>query len=312
MPLKDGGGGNPQPYDEKTGKYTKFQNFARPSAEKKKFNPEDKKTIDEFKNDTSEGEEHLKKWQNGKANKDTFFYETNATFEKAEKPNREPDYVSKDYNGNISSQYWYTDDGVYRRSNHWGSGVASCNWYLGNQKLGSDMNVTSNAKVGFCKWEDFYHTPKVINVVDEKGNKKQTISSFANRPDKDTLIVDGETYKTHPNENGTLVWTSEKAIKDKEKKEQAEKEKTEQTKKSDIKEVQDKSKEFLKNPKEFSEKNGISYKEFVSKKSGKDIVEINNIQIPKEKLNEKKFDGSTPLENALIKALGLKNPYSSF
>ena len=174
------------------------------------------------------------------------------------------------------------------------------------------MNVTSNAKVGFCKWEDFYHTPKVINVVDEKGNQKQTISSFANRPDKDTLIVDGEKYKNHPNENGTLVWTSEKSIKAEEKKEQIKKEEMEQTKKSDIKEVQDKSKEFLNNPKEFAEKNGIKYREFISKKSGNDIVEINNIQIPKDKLNEKKFDGSTPLENALIKALGLKNPYSSF
>ena len=30
MPLKDGGGGNPQPYDEKTGRYTTFSNFAKP------------------------------------------------------------------------------------------------------------------------------------------------------------------------------------------------------------------------------------------------------------------------------------------
>lgn len=30
MPLKDGGGGKPQPYDDETGRYTQFQNFARP------------------------------------------------------------------------------------------------------------------------------------------------------------------------------------------------------------------------------------------------------------------------------------------
>lgn len=30
MPYKDGGGGKPQPYDDETGKYTKFQNFAKP------------------------------------------------------------------------------------------------------------------------------------------------------------------------------------------------------------------------------------------------------------------------------------------
>lgn len=30
MPYKDGGGGKPQPYDENTGEYTKFQHFAKP------------------------------------------------------------------------------------------------------------------------------------------------------------------------------------------------------------------------------------------------------------------------------------------
>lgn len=30
MPYKDGGGGKPQPYDDETGKYTKFKHFAKP------------------------------------------------------------------------------------------------------------------------------------------------------------------------------------------------------------------------------------------------------------------------------------------
>ena len=30
MPYKEGGGGNPQPYDENTGEYTKFKHFAKP------------------------------------------------------------------------------------------------------------------------------------------------------------------------------------------------------------------------------------------------------------------------------------------
>lgn len=30
MPYKDGGGGKPQPYDDETGKYTKFNHFAKP------------------------------------------------------------------------------------------------------------------------------------------------------------------------------------------------------------------------------------------------------------------------------------------
>ena len=30
MPYKDGGGGNPQPYDKNTGEYTKFKHFEKP------------------------------------------------------------------------------------------------------------------------------------------------------------------------------------------------------------------------------------------------------------------------------------------
>lgn len=50
------------------------------------------------------------------------------------------------------SQYYYTKEGVYRYSDHWGR-VANCRWKLNansefkNQKL----------HLGFAKWSDFYH-----------------------------------------------------------------------------------------------------------------------------------------------------------
>lgn len=47
-----------------------------------------------------------------------------------------------------SSKYWYTDEGVYRESDHWGE-CRKCYWTLeGNEEDGERV-------VGFCRWEDF-------------------------------------------------------------------------------------------------------------------------------------------------------------
>ena len=49
------------------------------------------------------------------------------------------------------SEYLYTNDGVYRYSNHWGR-VANCKW-----RLTSDERLKNqNYYVGYAKWEDFY------------------------------------------------------------------------------------------------------------------------------------------------------------
>lgn len=97
-------------------------------------------------------------------NKENFFKNTFGVFTKKKHPERQPDYISYkkiriyqesmpyeglvEFKGNtfkslggdyqsedyvlidsdvISSKYWYTYDGVYRLSNHWGN-VASCYW----------------------------------------------------------------------------------------------------------------------------------------------------------------------------------------
>jgi hypothetical protein len=50
----------------------------------------------------------------------------------------------------ISSEYWYIETGVFRRSSHWGE-CASCEW---------DLNQDAEGIVtGFCAFEDF----KLIN-----------------------------------------------------------------------------------------------------------------------------------------------------
>ena len=67
---------------------------------------------------------------------------------------RKPDYVS-----NSGSQYWYTEDSVYRMSDHWGDYVASCDWRwkgFGNADASTFKDTYGNSpKLGRASWKDF-------------------------------------------------------------------------------------------------------------------------------------------------------------
>jgi hypothetical protein len=61
------------------------------------------------------------------------------------------------------SAYIYTDQGVYRNSDHWGDGIASCDWYLPsfNGRLIKEKQFGKKLYKGkpttaFCKWKDFF------------------------------------------------------------------------------------------------------------------------------------------------------------
>lgn len=61
--------------------------------------------------------------------------------------NLEPDYKS-----DAGSQYYYTKDGMYRLSNHWGR-LANSKWRLITSNL---LIVENKFKLGFAKWDNFY------------------------------------------------------------------------------------------------------------------------------------------------------------
>ena len=101
--------------------------------------------------------------QEEKATKDNFF-ENSICFWKPTTyvPRREPDYISRKRDASISSKYWYTPKGVYRQSNHWGSGVASCDWYWKTDRCYTkyastvkEIAVYNKKYVGFAEWSDF-------------------------------------------------------------------------------------------------------------------------------------------------------------
>lgn len=54
------------------------------------------------------------------------------------------------YKSKSGSEYFFTEVGVYRTSNHWGR-AAKCKW-----KLVSDEKLAGRIKTGFAKWTSFY------------------------------------------------------------------------------------------------------------------------------------------------------------
>lgn len=97
-----------------------------------------------------------------KINEKNFFLSTRGNFKMVQRPRRNPDYISLDKFGEVSSEYWYTPNGVIRDSNHWShiyseifqgyrtslrvcKRVASCYWTL---EQTSDLFSTA----GFCEW----------------------------------------------------------------------------------------------------------------------------------------------------------------
>ncbi|WP_299061823.1 hypothetical protein [uncultured Polaribacter sp.] len=55
------------------------------------------------------------------------------------------------YKSKSESMYFYADEGVYRKSNHWGR-VANCRWKL----FTKDTYKNQQTVIGFAKWTDFY------------------------------------------------------------------------------------------------------------------------------------------------------------
>jgi hypothetical protein len=59
--------------------------------------------------------------------------------------NLKPNFISKS-----GSSYYFTEQGVYRHSNHWGR-AANCKWRLVSNGISKDRT-----KIGYASWSDFY------------------------------------------------------------------------------------------------------------------------------------------------------------
>ena len=104
-------------------------------------------------------------------NKTNFMNGTVANFTGVEMPTTTPDYVSES-----GSKYWYTENGVIRAADHWGLGIATCDWSIDIefaekfQKEVTKGDVTymgtfykAKEVAGFCAFEDFTQKQRQFN-----------------------------------------------------------------------------------------------------------------------------------------------------
>jgi|GEM_PF-4368706 len=118
-------------------------------------------------------------------NRFNFHKSTFCIFREAQAPERPCDFRSKS-----GSEYWFSEDGVFRKSNHWGR-AAKCKWRLVS---GASLSRT---KSGFAKWDEFYSDNELeklyfIEVVNGKADyfHKNSIGK-----DSVFLRTSGETVK---------------------------------------------------------------------------------------------------------------------
>lgn len=114
-------------------------------------------------------------------NRFNFYKHTFAIFNKVAAPDNfeKAQYISKH-----GSQYFFTTDGVYRYSNHWGR-VGNCRWRLN----GIDFKQQTSFW-GYCPWTNFYknNDSDALFFIENVGTDKFSYNHI-NNTDKANVIV---------------------------------------------------------------------------------------------------------------------------
>jgi hypothetical protein len=99
------------------------------------------------------------------------------------------------YSSKSGSSYYFTDEGLYRVSNHWGR-AANCRWKLeliSSQKSNKmDANLKQvQLKVGYAKWTDFYPNNEQENLFYVQVNFENKTVDFQhkNNPNYDEKSI---------------------------------------------------------------------------------------------------------------------------
>ncbi|MEO8236327.1 MAG: hypothetical protein ABI549_12990 [Flavobacterium sp.] len=95
------------------------------------------------------------------------------------------EHLVPNHKSESGSEYFYTEAGMYRLSNHWGR-LANSKWRL----VASEPESTSKNKLGFARWEDFYPDNNFEKLYYLEANfEKQTVTyqhkrnpNFDNKP----------------------------------------------------------------------------------------------------------------------------------
>lgn len=91
------------------------------------------------------------------------------------------------------SKYFYTEEGMYRLSNHWGR-LANSKWRLEPMKPES----TSKIKLGFASWNDFYPDNSIDKLYYIKVDFIAKVVNYQhkNNPDYDNKAILRTSFET--------------------------------------------------------------------------------------------------------------------
>ena len=107
------------------------------------------------------------------------------------------EYQNPQFKSKSGSEYYFTDEGVYRTSNHWGR-AANCRWRLvtlGNFK-------SQHTKVGFAKWTDFYPNDETAKLFFIQVDFEQKSVDFYH---KDMPLYDGKATLRNATETAKTI-----------------------------------------------------------------------------------------------------------
>lgn len=94
--------------------------------------------------------------------------------------------ISKGYTSKSGSRYYFTAEGVYRVSNHWGR-AANCRWRLQT----TNEHVNQIQRIGYAKWTDFYPNNENQNLfyIEVDWDTKDVTFQHKNNPSYDSIAV---------------------------------------------------------------------------------------------------------------------------
>ncbi len=114
--------------------------------------------------------------QEKKYNKHNYYRSTYAVYNEValtELPFEKWHYLSKS-----GSAYFYTNKGVYRKSNHWGR-AAKCRWVLAS---GNAMYVSKGReRIGYANWTDFFENNDYTQAYFVKVDYENKVVTYDHR-----------------------------------------------------------------------------------------------------------------------------------
>jgi hypothetical protein len=97
------------------------------------------------------------------------------------------------YDSKSGSKYFYTEEGMYRLSNHWGR-LANSKWRLEPLEPETD----SKFKVGFATWNEFYpdNAEEELYYLEANYNKNTVNYQHKNNPNYDNKAILRTSFET--------------------------------------------------------------------------------------------------------------------